>query len=164
MHPKRFAFIGGAFMILLGVLAFIPTLSSYGPELPALRIEQSYGLFLGLFSMNILNKLALLGFGVAGVIASRSPTRALPASIAYARTLGFTMGVMALLGIVPATSTLFGYWPLYGWQVGLHAILAVFGAYFGYVFTGRVADEMPRVFRQVGDPSAASASAGSRAS
>lgn len=135
MHPKKFALIGGIFMVLLGVLALIPslnTLQSAGANLPTLRVEDSYGLFLGYFPMNIFNKLALIVFGFAGMAAANAPTTNLPKSILFARVIFFGMGALAILGLITPTNTLNGYWPLFGFTILEHAVFALIGAYFGY--------------------------------
>ena len=45
-------------------------------------------------------------------------------------TSGFTLSV---LGLLPQTNTLFGFVPLHGNDVWLHAVLALVAAYFGFV-------------------------------
>ena len=42
------------------------------------------------------------------------------------------MGLAAILGAIPATHTLFGFWPLYGADILVHGIFAILGAYYGY--------------------------------
>lgn len=136
MYTKKFANIGGWVMLIIGVLALIPAFSETSYLLPALKIETSYGLFLGLFPMNILNKLALIGFGVFGIMCSRADD--VITSVKYSRVLCITMAVLAVLGLFPATNTLFSYWPLFRGEVVLHAVLAVLGGYYGYIVPTRV--------------------------
>ena len=138
MNPRLFAMIGGIVMLIMGVVALIPSMVGSIAGLPALYVETSYGLFLGLFAMNIFNKLALILFGVAGIVAARMPGRSLPFSINYSRIVFYVMGVLAILGLFPATNTLFGYWPLFGNVVWEHAVFAVLGAYFGYALSAKV--------------------------
>lgn len=130
IHTRKFAMIGGWVMLVMGILSLIPTLSQNTYLLPALRLENSYGLFLGFFPMNILNKLALILFGVAGIMASR--TDDVIASVKYSRIVCVAMGGLALLGLFPSTNTLFGYWPLFGGEIVGHGIFALLGGYFGY--------------------------------
>lgn len=138
MHPRKFALIGGIVMLALGALSLIPALYQYpGAYLPALNVETSYGLFLGIFPMNIFNKVALLIFGIAGILASRRPTTSLPASISWSRWVFVAMGALAILGLIPQTNTLYGYWPLFGAEVWSHAIFAVLGAYFGFALPSK---------------------------
>jgi hypothetical protein len=144
MHPKRFAFIAGIIMLALGLVALIPSLVGSFVNLPALKVEASYGLFLGYFPMNIFNKVALILFGIAGIWVSRERFNNLPASITYSRVLFIAMGILAILGAIPQTSTLMGYWPLFGKEIGAHAVIAILGAYFGYALTAKVPSSGPR--------------------
>ena len=139
MHPTRFAFLSGIIMFLIGILAFIPSLSPATDSLPVLYVEDSYGMFLGLFAMNVFNKVALIFFGLLGLVASSDVTNtALPKSIFYSRLLFFAMGALAILGAIPRTNTLFGYWPLFGNEIWLHGLFAVLGGYFGYALTTKL--------------------------
>lgn len=142
-NPRKFAMIAGAIMLILGIAAFIPALSTYSNELRPLDLNTSHGLFLGLVAMNIVNKLALITFGVAGLWAASRESVSLPHSITWSRAVAVVMGVAAVLGLIPATSTLGGYWPLYGANVIVYAVAALGGAYFGYALTSKVPDRGP---------------------
>ena len=120
-------------MLALGLIALVPSLSQVNNNLPLLQVETSYGLFLGIFAMNIFNKVALIVFGVAGIAAANAPTTNLPKSILWARVVFFVMGIAAILGAIPQTNTLFGYWPLFGHTVAEHGVFALIGAYFGFM-------------------------------
>lgn len=119
-------------MLALGLAAFIPALSRTAEEaeLPPLKVDASYGQFLGIFPLNIFNKAALVLFGAAGILASRSESET-PALV-YARTVAFSMAPLAILGAIPRTQTLFGYWPLFGAEVSTHGAFAALGAYAGF--------------------------------
>lgn len=143
MHPRNFALWGGLVMLVLGVLALIPALSSYPVSLPPLALEASYGLFLGLFAMNILNKLALTILGAAGLMAAYAKNTSLPASISYSRWVFVITGALAILGLFPATNTLGGFWPLFGHEVWFHALISLLGAYFGFALSMKVRDQGP---------------------
>jgi len=136
MHPRQFAFYGGIIMLLFGVAALLAPGPIVG--LPDLRLETSYGWFLGIFPMNIVNKAAILVFGLFGVIAGSLKFTSLPASIFYSRVVFFVMGALAVLGLFHQTATLNGYWPLFGPEVAFHAVLAVIGGYFGYALSSQV--------------------------
>jgi hypothetical protein len=41
--------------------------------------------------------------------------------------------LLAILGLIPATNTMFGLVPIYGNDVWLHAGTALIAAYFGFV-------------------------------
>lgn len=144
MHPKRFAFVAGVIMLLMGVIALVPSMVGSTAGLPPLNVETSYGLFLGYFPMNIFNKVALITFGVLGIWVSSERFTNLPASIYYSRWVFMVMGVLTILGAIPQTNTLMGYWPLFGKDVAEHAVFAILGAYFGYALSARVPDQGPR--------------------
>lgn len=136
MFPRRFALVGGIAMLALGLLSLIPQLSSFSDQaLPILKVETSYGLFLGLFAMNIFNKVALLLFGIAGIWAAEARYTSLPMSIWFSRVTFFAMGLLCILGLFAQTNTLFGYWPLFGYTALEHAVFAVIGAYYGFALS-----------------------------
>jgi hypothetical protein len=144
MSPRLFALWGGIVMLAMGVLSLIPSIAGTTETLPPLLNEASYGLFLGLFPMNIFNKLMLIVFGIAGITAATSKFRSLPASIYFSRVTLYVFGLAAILGLFSATDTLGGYWPLFGGEVWAHAIFAIIGGYFGYALTARVPAVKPR--------------------
>jgi hypothetical protein len=148
MQPKKFALIGGVLMLLMGVLALIPSLSQFqnsAMQLPMLKIDTSYGLFLGVLPFNIVNKIALILFGIAGIAAANAPTTSLPKSILFARVTFFVMGALAILGLIPDTNTLNGYIPLFGGTIIDHAVFALVGAYFGFALTTKAKTENERM-------------------
>lgn len=144
MHPRQFALYGGILMLLLGLVALIPQFVGSAATLPPLVVNTSYGLFMGLFPMNIFNKIALIVFGLGGIAAYSQKTTALPASIWYSRIVFVVMGIAALLGLFPATNTLYGYWPLFGGEVLLHGVFAVLGAYFGFALSTKAHNELDK--------------------
>jgi len=63
----------------------------------------------------------------------------------FGRGLAIFYGLLAILGLIPATNTMFGLVPIYGNDVWLHAGTALIAAYFGFVARdadGRPADSM----------------------
>ena len=107
MNPKRFAFVSGLIMLIMGISSLI--FPGTSESLPALEVDNRYGLFLGLFPMNIFNKVALIIFGLGGLRAANDKFASLPLSIFYSRVVFFSMGLLAILGLFPQTNTLFGY-------------------------------------------------------
>jgi Domain of unknown function (DUF4383) len=136
MHTRKFASIGGWVMLVMGVLALVPAFSDTSYVLPALRIDTSYGLFLGFFPMNILNKLVLIGFGIGGILCSRASD--VIASVKYSRVVCVAMGLLAVMGLIPPLNTFFGYWPLFRGEVISHAAFAIIGGYYGFVIPARI--------------------------
>ena len=136
MSIRRFALIGGVVMFVMGILALVPDLSQTAAYLPDLKVTSSYGLFLGLFPMNIFNKMALIAFGIAGVLAARAESPL--TSVKYSRTVAIVMGVLAVFGFIPGLNTMYGYWPLFGGEILAHGAFAVLGTYFGYAVPARL--------------------------
>jgi hypothetical protein len=152
MHPRQFALISGLIFLIMGIIAFIPGFSSHDPfQLKPLAGAVRHGMFLGLFPMNVVNKVALLFFGVAGIAAFSWSTKSLPSSIAYARAVAIVMITGAVLGLIPATQTLGGFWPLYGGEVVLHGLFGLLGAYFGFTLPSRARARIEPLIRERGD-------------
>jgi hypothetical protein len=133
MNARNYAMVGGTIMLVMGVLAFVPMLNAVPLiSLPSLWVNTSYGLFLGVLPMNIFNKLALIAFGIAGILAANAEIRSVRKSVLWSRAVFYVMGIAAILGMFPLTNTLYGYWPLFGGEVWAHGIFAVLGGYYGY--------------------------------
>lgn len=132
MQTKNFALIGGLVMIMMGIIALIPAMN-VTEGLPPLVVNTSYGMFMDIFPMNIFNKAALIIFGIAGMWAYFNPENNLYYSTLYAKVVFWVMGALAVLGLFPQTNTLFGYWPLFGFEIIAHGIFALAGAYYGYI-------------------------------
>ncbi len=145
MFPRKFALFGGIIMLVIGLIALVAPGSAVG--LPSLDIENSYGLFLNVFPMNVFSKVALIIFGCLGIMASREKYTSLPSSIHFSRWVFGVMGALAILGLFPQTYTLNGTWPLFGNQVWVNGIFALLGGYFGFAETLKMAK--PPVLNEV---------------
>ena len=78
--------------------------------------------------------------------AHRQVSTPLPRSISYARLVCVLTAAMAILGLIPSTNTLLGYWPLYGAaNVTASAMFAVISGAFGYYLTSKVKDSGPAI-------------------
>ncbi|MCM2353173.1 MAG: DUF4383 domain-containing protein [Pseudobdellovibrio sp.] len=139
MNAKNFALVGGIIMLVIGALSLIPAFTGLAFGLPILKIETSYGLFLGIFPLNIVNKAILIGFGLWGVAAASDPVLSLPRSISFSRWVFMLSALFAVLGLFPQTNTLFGYVPLFGAGIWLHAVMALASGIFGYSAVKRTA-------------------------
>lgn len=128
MRLRYFALIVGILFLLLGILGFIPGLLTLPASAPILKISQGYGYLVGLFPVNLIHNLIYLAIGVWGIIAYRGELRAR----LFARSMAIGLGVLAILGLIPATKMLFGLVPLFGHNIWLHALTAAIAAYFGW--------------------------------
>lgn len=144
MQTRYFALVFGIIYIIVGVAGFIPGLLVRSPDLPPIAVDALYGRLIGLFPVNVLHSLVHLAIGIWGVAAWKVYANAR----VYARSLAVIYGVLTIIGLIPATSTLFGLVPLFGHDIWLHALSAVIAAYFGWVAVPEKVEErssaMPR--------------------
>jgi hypothetical protein len=126
---RGFALVFGIVYLAVGILGFVPCLVQPADHAPDLVVHAYHGRLLGLFPVNLLHNVVHLLIGLWGIAASRS----LPAALWYGRGLALFYGLLALLGLFPATQTLFGLVPIHGNDVWLHAGSALIAAYFGFL-------------------------------
>ncbi len=143
MHIKNFALIAGLIMVTMGFISFLPT-TNVTEGLPPLNMNLSYGMFLDLFPMNIFNKVTLIAFGTGGLWAYFTTKNNLHYSVMFSQMVFWIMGSLSLLGLFPQTNTLFGYWPLFGFEIIVHGIFALIGGYYGYIAEQDQELHMPR--------------------
>jgi hypothetical protein len=131
MNIHLFARVFGAVFLIVGIGGFIPGLTQ-PHEHPDLAVTAASGMELGLFPVNVLHNLVHIAFGVWGLaVASR-----VDAARLYARVVAISYALLTILGLIPATNTVFGLVPIYGHDVWLHALLAAVAAYFGFAWRG----------------------------
>jgi hypothetical protein len=131
MNVRQFALALGVVFILVGILGFIPGVNQmhHGAD-PDLKItDPGHGWLLGLFHVNVLHNAVHLLFGVLGIAMSRTFANAR----LYAQIVAIAYGLLVVLGLIPATRYVFGLVPIEGWDVALHALIALVAAYFGFV-------------------------------
>ncbi|MFC4454615.1 DUF4383 domain-containing protein [Deinococcus sonorensis] len=128
MTVRNFARWIGIVFILVGILGFIPGITQMMTDSSDLRVDTSNGMLLGLFHVNLIHNLVHILLGLWGV-ASAGRT---DSAVAYARGITYIYAILAVLGLIPATNTLFGLAPIGGADVGLHIVLAAIAAYFGW--------------------------------
>ena len=130
MNTRTFALIFGIVFLAVGAGGFIPGLTDHSAA-PAAGLTQTdgFGHELGLFPINTIHNIIHLLFGVWGVVAYRSYAGART----YFRSVAVIYGLLTILGLLPQTNTTFGFVPIYGNDVWLHALLALVAAYFGWV-------------------------------
>ena len=112
---QKVARIFGVVLIVVGILGFVPQALTDGK-------------LFGIFPVNPVHNGVHIGFGIWGLLASGS----LAGSIRYLRAQAVIYAVLAVMGLIPATSDLFGFAPLHGADVWLHAALAALAAWAGW--------------------------------
>jgi hypothetical protein len=135
MNTATMALVFGVVFLLVGLSGFFA--APPPPDAPSLQVEHGHGMAMGLFPVNTLHNIVHLLFGVLGIAASRG---AVMAARQYFQVVAVSYALLVVLGLLPATQTLFGLVPLWGNDVWLHALLAAVAAYFG--FAG--ASDIPR--------------------
>lgn len=143
MNTRNFAMVLGAIYIVVGILGFVRPLLTSPAGAPPLQLDQGYGYLFGLFPVNILHNLVHLGIGVWGVLAART----MPAARTYAASVAIIFGVLTVMGFIPRLNTVFGFIPLFGHDIWLHALTAIVAAYFGFSERGMVGELRDRTRR-----------------
>ena len=130
MSTRSFALVFGIVFLLAGASGFIPGMLHPVPaNAPPLAVATGYGLVMGLLPVNVLHNLVHVLFGILGVVAYGG----LFAPRVYAQIVAVAYGLLTILGLLPATHTLFGLIPIYGNDVWLHLVLGAIAAYFGFI-------------------------------
>jgi len=125
---RNMALLFGLVFVAIGVAGFF-MLNPAGPTHPDMTMHHGEGMLLGLFPVNTLHNAVHILFGLYGLAASRSSGGAQ----GFFKFLFIAYALLAILGLIPSTQTLFGYVPLHGNDVYLHLGLALAGLYFGFV-------------------------------
>lgn len=144
MQTRYFSLVAGIVYLIAGIAGFIPGLLVRSPDLPAVTVDTLYGRVLGLFPVNILHSIVHLAIGIWGIAAWRS----FAGAQAYARGIAVIYGVLTIIGLIPATNTLFGLVPLFGHDIWLHALTAIIAAYFGWVAVTEAPGETATTIRR----------------
>lgn len=130
MSIRTFASVAGLLYIGAAILGFLPGVTfPPPPDAPQLIVDSGYGYLLGLFPVNVLHNFVHLGIGIWGLIAATSATKARQFAIGVA----LIYGLLAVIGFIPSLHTLFGFVPLFGHDIWLHAGTAAVAAYFGFI-------------------------------
>lgn len=129
MSTRTFALVAGVVFLLVGALGFVPGLLTAPPlDAPPMSMHHNYGYLLGLFPVNTLHSAVHVLIGAWGVIASRTWI----AAQTFAMGLAVIYALLAIAGLVPGLNTTFGFIPLWGNDVWLHALTALVSAYFAW--------------------------------
>ena len=129
MSTRMLALVFGIIFLLAGASGFIPGMLHLVPaDAPPLSVPSGFGLVMGLLPVNLLHNLVHVLFGILGVAAFTG----LFAPRVYAQIVAVAYGLLVVLGLFSATNTLFGLVPIYGYDVGLHLVLGLVAAYFGF--------------------------------
>ena len=129
MNTRTFALLAGIIYLLVGILGFVPPALAPPPaDAPDLAMQHNYGYLLGLFPVNTLHSIVHLAVGLWGLASYSSGS----AAKAFAAGLAIVYGLLAILGLIPGLNSTFGFIPLWGHDIWLHAGTAAVAAYFAW--------------------------------
>ncbi|HEV3010323.1 MAG TPA: DUF4383 domain-containing protein, partial [Burkholderiales bacterium] len=135
MRTATFALFIGIAYLSAGFLGMVPAaLMPVPADAPPTQLTVLYGYLLGVFPVNVLHSAVHLAIGALGVGAWQADHGhgRITSPKMYARGLAIFYGALAVLGVIPATNTLFGMVPIHGHDVWLHAGTAALAGYFGW--------------------------------
>jgi hypothetical protein len=141
MDARAIARILGVLFVVVGAIAFIPLpLIAPAPALdaPVVSLDAAYRLLFGLFPVNAAHDLVHIILGVWGLAAGVR----FRSAVLYCRVVAIVYLVLAIFGLIPLLNTLLGVAPIYGWDVALHFIAALFAAYGGFGRGSQLPGEM----------------------
>ena len=129
MNAPLVARILGLLFFVAAIAGIVPWFAPAAPfDAPVVTLNAGYVWLFGIFPVNVAHDLVHLIFGIWGVSASFR----FSAAVFYLRSVTWIYLVLVILGAIPILSTLFGVAPIYGWDVALHALIALLAAYGGY--------------------------------
>ena len=135
MKPGQYFALGlGIVFLLIGIMGFIPALVTeprVSAEAANLGVANGYGYLMGLFPINVLHNIVHITFGLAGILTSIS----LGSARLYSGIVGLSYGLLAVMGLFPATSSTLGLIPIFGNDVWLHVLISASATYFGFIAT-----------------------------
>jgi hypothetical protein len=129
MKAPVIARVLGIGFLLAGILGFAPYVTvPAGFTAEWVTLHANYGFLFGVFAVNVIHDLIHVAFGLWGLVASG----AFAASVRYCKVVAWIYAILAILGAIPITNTLFGAVPLYGYDVPIHLLVAFLGFWGGY--------------------------------
>ena len=128
--PRALALVLGIAFVAAGVAGFLPVFMAAPPAeaphlQPACRLRQPHRTL----PVNAVGSALHLGLGLLGIGAFLRPAWARP----YFRGFAAVLGILTVMGLLPALDTAFGLAPLFSHCVWLHGIEAVAAGYVGFV-------------------------------
>jgi hypothetical protein len=131
MDARAIARILGLLFVVVGALGFVPLAfiaSPAPPDAPVVSLDPQYRLLFAVFPVNAAHDVLHILLGVWGLVAG---IRFRPA-VFYCRFVAVLYLVLAVFGLIPLLNTLLGVAPIYGWDIALHFLAALFAAYGGF--------------------------------
>ena len=129
MKAPSIARILGVAFIVAGIAGMVPQITPPAPLTAQwVTLQSNYGFLAGLFPVNLVHDALHVFLGAWGVLAGGK----FKAAVTYCKSVAWIYAVLVVLGVIPITNTLFGVAPIYGFDVLLHFVVALFAFYGGY--------------------------------
>jgi hypothetical protein len=129
MRLQTLGRIFGAVYVLLGIAGFVTLLAPAAPpDAQVVSLTSAYAWLFGIFPVNQAHDAVHILVGLLALLSSVSFRR----SRTFFRATFVLFAILTVLGSIQITSTLFGIAPLYGWDVALHAVTALFALFAGW--------------------------------
>jgi Domain of unknown function (DUF4383) len=130
----------GVLFLAAGIAGFLPWIAPAAPmDAPVVSMDMMYRMLFGIFPVNVAHNALHLLFGLWGLAAGGS----FKSGVFYCRAVMWIYFILVICGIIPIMNTLFGVAPIYGWDIGLHFVTVLLGAYGGYGRGSQEADVEP---------------------
>jgi hypothetical protein len=127
---QYFSLIAGISFLGIGVMGLIPGIAHYASAMSETSdaYGMGYGYIFGTIPTNGIHDFIRIVAGLSGIAASLT----LGSARTYSRCIAVFYGLLAALGLIPYTNTLFGTVPIFGSDVLLHGLSAAIATYFGF--------------------------------
>ncbi|WP_228038582.1 DUF4383 domain-containing protein [Nodosilinea sp. LEGE 06152] len=102
---------------------------SGGPDYMAAYLR-GFGYLFGLFPTNLLHNMVHLAIGGFGLFSATGKEGA----FRYNRFFAISYLLLAVMGLIPLSNTLFGIMPIFGNNVWFNAVTGAIAAYFAFVW------------------------------
>lgn len=130
MQLGMLARIVGLIFVVVGGLGFVPQLNQTIPDQSAHLVVGVTTFLFGYFAVNIVHNIVHIFIGLLGLLRGGSEGSAR----GYFRFLAFVYLLLALLGAIPLTNTLFASAPIFGDDIWLHLGTGIVAGYLGWGF------------------------------
>jgi hypothetical protein len=122
MTLKRIAIVLGAIFVLVGILGFIPGVTSFMPD-------EEHGRLFGAFAVDTLHNLVHIATGVVAIACGMNSDTA---SRTYFKVFGIIYAVVALLGFYYGRAPLLGLMANNLPDAALHTVIAAVALFLGF--------------------------------
>ncbi|HEY5340187.1 MAG TPA: DUF4383 domain-containing protein [Candidatus Aquilonibacter sp.] len=129
MNAPVIARVLGLLFVIAGAAGFVPWIAPIAPfTAPVIAITAQYRMLFGIFPVNAAHDALHILFGIWGIAAGAG----FGVAVFYCRIVAIVYLILVIFGALPLLNTLLGVAPIYGWDIALHAVIALLAAYGGF--------------------------------